>query len=66
MKEIIYEVHSDMNENNVFACFNGKGAKQKAIAYAKRNSSEKTWVDRVEYVNGNYQNYECVWNSEEE
>lgn len=60
-----YDVHSDVNENNVFEEFMGSGAKQAAIAYAKRNKAEQTWVDKVEYdqISGNYTgSYECVWN----
>lgn len=56
-----YEVHSDCDENNIRECFEGKGAKQAAVAYAKRNKEEMTWVDRVtEYEDGDYE-YECIW-----
>lgn len=42
MKHIIYEVHSDENENNLFCQFFGKGSKNAAIGYAKRHKDEKT------------------------
>lgn len=62
MKEVFYDVHSEMDENNVFESFYGKGAKQKAIAYAKRNKDEMTYVDRVvHYISSDNWEYECVW-----
>jgi len=63
MIKTYYEVHSDENENNIFESFDGKGAKQKAIAYAKRNREELTWVDKV-YYNTKTEEYDyadCVW-----
>lgn len=68
MKRIIYEVHSDENENNLFATFYGKGAKQAAIRYAKDNKDEKTWVDKVQYdtCTEDYQYLGGVWNYSEE
>lgn len=61
-KEIYYDVHSDCNENNIFESFMGRGAKQKAIAYAKRNKDEMTYVDRaVHYIDCDEWEYECVW-----
>lgn len=45
--EYIYEVHSDVNENNIYTEF---GNEQEAIDYAKRNSPDKTYVEKVEVV----------------
>lgn len=43
--EYIYEVHSDVDENNIYAEF---GNEQEAIEYARRNIADKTWVEEVE------------------
>lgn len=51
--EYIYEVHSDVNENNIYTEF---GNKQEAIDYARDNSADETYVEKVEVVvdeNGN-------------
>ena len=47
MKHAIYAVHSDNDEINVGQEFEGRGSKQAAISYAKRNRDEKTWVERI-------------------
>jgi len=63
-----YYVHSDVNENNVFSDFYGRGAKQAAIAYAKRYADQETWVDRVE-IDENDEltgDYETVWSYDDE
>ena len=65
---IIYEVHSDTNENNIYNDFSGRGAKQAALSYAKRNIEFQTWVDRVEIDD---ETEECiyaetVWSYDEE
>ena len=41
----IYIVHSDINENNIYAEFPDEPS---AIDYARRNASELTYVDKVE------------------
>lgn len=41
----VYYVHSDINENNIFAMFENE---VDAIVYAKRHSDELTYVDKVE------------------
>ena len=41
----IYIVHSDINENNIYAEF---ATKEEAIDYARRHKDELTYVDRVE------------------
>ena len=41
----IYIVHSDINENNVYAEFENE---KEAISYAERHQDELTWVDKVE------------------
>ena len=41
----IYIVHSDINENNIYAEFK---TEKEAIDYARRNSDELTYVDKVE------------------
>lgn len=41
----IYVVHSDLNENNIYAEFKDE---KEAIEYARRNKDELTYVDRVE------------------
>jgi hypothetical protein len=43
----IYIVHSDINENNIYAEF---PEEQAAIEYARRNASELTYVDKVEVL----------------
>lgn len=51
--EYIYEVHSDVNENNIYTEF---GNEQEAIDYAKNNIADETYVEKVEVVvdeNGN-------------
>ena len=40
----VYIVHSDINENNIYAEFET----EEAIEYARRNKDELTYVDRVE------------------
>ncbi len=49
MKQVIYAVHSDVDENNVGCEFTGRGSKQKAIKYAKENIGDKTWVEKLEF-----------------
>ena len=64
MEKIIYEVHSDCDEDNLFRCFEGRGSKQAAVAYAKRNKEGMTWVDKV-IINPEDDSYEycgAVWN----
>ena len=41
----VYIVHSDINENNIYAEF---ATKEEALDYARRNSDELTYVDKVE------------------
>ena len=41
----VYIVHSDINENNIYAEFE---TEEEAIEYARRNKDELTYVDRVE------------------
>ena len=41
----VYIVHSDINENNIYAEF---ATEEEAIDYARRNKDELTYVDRVE------------------
>jgi len=43
----LYIVHSDINENNIYAEFTDE---QAAIEYARRNASELTYVDKVEVL----------------
>jgi hypothetical protein len=43
----VYIVHSDINENNIYAEFE---TEEEAIEYARRNKDELTYVDRVEVV----------------
>lgn len=43
--EYIYEVHSDVDENNIYAEF---GTEQEALDYAKANIADETWVEEVE------------------
>lgn len=71
MKEIYYNVHSEREDGDLCASlirsFNGRGAKQKAIAYAKSLSeSAHAYVDRVvqRVVDSEFGvewEYECVW-----
>lgn len=41
----VYIVHSDINENNIYAEF---ATEAEAIEYAKRHIDELTYVDKVE------------------
>jgi hypothetical protein len=41
----VYIVHSDVNENNIYAEFE---TEEEAIDYARRNKDELTYVDKVE------------------
>ena len=41
----VWIVHSDVNENNIYAEF---ATEEEAIEYAKKHADELTWVDRVE------------------
>ena len=41
----VYIVHSDINENNIYAEF---ATEEEAIEYAKRHIDELTYVDKVE------------------
>lgn len=41
----VYIVHSDINENNIYAEF---ATEEEAIEYARRNKDELTYVDKVE------------------
>ena len=43
----IYIVHSDINENNIYAEF---ADEQAAIEYARKNAAELTYVDKVEVI----------------
>lgn len=43
----IYIVHSDINENNIYAEFTDE---QAAIDYARKNAAELTYVDKVEVL----------------
>jgi hypothetical protein len=43
----IYIVHSDINENNIYAEF---ADEQAAIEYARKNAAELTYVDKVEVL----------------
>lgn len=63
-----YEVYSNYNANNIYDFFDGRGAKQKAIKYAKEHREYITWVDRVEYDNNGDPTgeYETVWSCDEE
>lgn len=63
MKQIIYEVHSDLDENNIKESFQGRGSKQQAIAYAKNNRSDLTYVDKVIFndIDETYEYEGCVW-----
>lgn len=65
---IIYVVHSDVNENNVYNDFSGRGAKQAAISYAKKCIDQQTWVDRVEVDDETeeYVDVETIWSYDEE
>lgn len=49
--EYIYEVHSDVDENNIYAEF---GTEQEALDYARNNVAKKTWVDEVEVAVNEY------------
>ena len=71
MVNISYVVHSDTNENNVLCEFTGRGAKQQAIAYAKRwadsDPDDYIWIDKLckdkkteEVVNAEG----CIWSSD--
>lgn len=62
-KRIMYQVHSDENENNLFCEFYGTGAKQSAVAYAKEHRDEKTYVYKFKYNDRteDYQYLDCVW-----
>ena len=63
MVRIIYEVHSDENENNLYNTFYGQGAKQAALSYAKSHKDEKTFVDKLRYdtLTEDYQWCGLVW-----
>ena len=41
----VYIVHSDIDENNIYAEF---ATEEEAIDYARRNKDELTYVDKVE------------------
>jgi len=41
----VYIVHSDINENNIYAEF---ATEAEALEYARRNKDELTYVDKVE------------------
>ena len=43
----IYIVHSDINENNIYAEF---ADEQAAIEYARKNAAELAYVDKVEVI----------------
>lgn len=43
-EEIIYTVHSDVDENNIMREFDDKEA---AIKYAKENAVDETWVEKL-------------------
>lgn len=59
---IYYDVHSDTDENNTFMSFTGKGAKQKALAYAKAHAADETYIDRaIYYPDCDEWEYECIW-----
>jgi len=63
MKRIFYDVHSDVDENNLYASFDGKGSKQRAIAYAKEHKVDETWVEKVIFddVLEEYEYLDSVW-----
>lgn len=65
---IIYEVHSDIDENNIYNDFFGRGAKQAALSYAKKCIEFQTWVDRVEIDDETeeYIDSETIWSYDEE
>ena len=60
----VYEVHSDIDENNLYSEFDNK---DEAIEYAKSCATEENtmWVDKVEYDNetDEFVDYEEVWSS---
>lgn len=63
IERIVYEVHSDVDENNVFNQFEGKGARKQAIDYAKKNGNcwvEKHWYEKDEDFDT--QDPEEIWN----
>lgn len=67
MRGISYIVHSDSNENNVLCEFNGRGAKQQAIKYAKSWETNDVWIDRVIVnIDTNEEDTDMVWCSWEE
>ena len=67
MKQIFYEVHSDLNPSYALKCFEGKGSKQASIAFAKANKDKLTYVDRVVYYTPEEEyEYECVYDWEVE
>ena len=56
--EIRYEVHSDIDENNVYAEFDNE---KDAIKYAKECDAQ-CWVDKVTYaMNGDWLDSDTVW-----
>lgn len=63
----VYEVHSDIDENNLYAEFD---TETEAIEYAKSTATEENpmWVDKVEYDNetDEFVDYEEVWSSYDE
>ena len=55
---IVYEVHSDIDENNVYAEFDNE---KDAIKYAKECDAQ-CWVDKVIYaLNGDFLESDTVW-----
>lgn len=65
----VYIVHSDINENNIYAEF---ATKEEAIEYAKRHIDDLTYVDKVEALlddEGDIMeilNHETIWVYDEE
>ena len=57
-EEIVYIVHSDTNENNIYSEFEDE---DEAIEYAKRNIDEKTWVDKVIKEDDEVVDEETIW-----
>lgn len=64
MEKIKYVVHSDVNENNIYAEFDNM---DEAIEYANDNIDSETWVDMVTCdENGEECDYITVWNYQDD
>lgn len=64
MEKIKYVVHSDVDENNIYAEFDNM---DEAIKYANDNIDSETWVDMVTCnENGEDYDYVTVWNYQDD